>query len=125
LQADARLPPHSRRGLAAAHRPLQPALPAPWTLAELDHKVEQARTKGSSEDLPAQDAPTRAALGPSPSKPQAFARTFSETVPRPFKWLFQGRIPLGKGTVLDGDPDLGKSTVLVDIASRISFNRVM
>jgi AAA domain len=90
----------------------------------LDHKVEQARTKGSSEDLLAQEPPKKPVPVSSPP-PQPVSRKFSEIVPRPLHWLFQRRISLGKVTVFDGDLDLGKSTVLLDIAARVSFCGVM
>lgn len=100
-----------------------PRCQPPWTLAELDHKIEQARTRGSSEDLLTQQPPNRPA--PGPPRPQPVSRKFSEIVPRPLRWLFESRIPLGKVTVFDGDPDLGKSTVLLDIAARVSSHGMM
>jgi hypothetical protein len=54
-----------------------PRYQPPWTLAELDHKVEQARTKGTNEGLLAQEAPKEPMHGPLPPKPQPVARKFS------------------------------------------------
>jgi len=48
----------------------------------------------------------------------------ADVQPVPVSWLWPGRIPLGKLTILDGDPGLGKSTVMLDLAARVTTDRV-
>jgi hypothetical protein len=115
--------------LAMLQAEYNPRCEPPWSVKELEHKIEQAREKGSAPDMgPAKEKPSLWQGGNPPSqgeKIKILSKKMSHVVIKKKEWLWQGWIPLGKLTVLDGDPDLGKSTVLLDLAARVSVDGTM
>lgn len=102
----------------------------PWSQKELQHKIKQAREKGSYNDLgPPMSTNGNGKLhkqpGQQPAEPIVKSSTFAKLKPRNVEWLWRHMIPIGKITILDGDPDLGKSTLLFDLAARVSGDGIM
>ena len=103
-----------------------PRCEPPWSLAEIEHKIKDAREKGSCEDLLSQEPPKKAAPGPPPPK------TASSTGPtiitatallakqhQDMKWAVSGLLPEG-AAILAGRPKAGKSWLTMQLAITVA-----